>query len=135
MAFGINVRNIQNLFSGENPEQPWLNYSNNSETNAKLERAYKSVITLTAETIEDKNDGGIKSKSNVTSGFYDALLLYAHAVSPFINNASAAANRDIRINVFDIITEMWGKTFKGNTKCLKFKASLSILMYFYRPWR
>lgn len=99
-------------YSPEHPERPWLDGLNEDET-VRLEHAYKSVITLTLEIEELDSNGELSSKNNITSGFYDALLLYAYSLNSLINQTSAKANLNKKINNFDVVSEIRGRTFPG----------------------
>lgn len=80
----------------------------------RLKAAYSSVVTVTLLTEEVNNKTfELRSKSNLTTGFYDAMMLYAHTVGNFIDKTSPEANKNVSISSFEVVHKMWGASFAG----------------------
>lgn len=75
--------------------------------------------------LSEESDEGLHSKSNITSGFYDAMLLYAHAVGALIDDRSVLDNQTVSISSFDVLNQMWGRTYMGKSPTHSFNESLS----------
>lgn len=101
----------------EYSHQPWIrkNYTNDEQD--RLKAAYSSVITVTMLTEEVEDDSyELRTKTNLTTGFYDAMMLYAHTLGKFIDKTSPEANNNLSISSFDVVHKMWGASFSGRRK-------------------
>lgn len=76
------------------------------------------MITLTslAEEVVDRNITEIRKKTNYTSGFYDAMMLYLVTIKDFLQEGGPEQNLNTTINGYEVVCKMFDVKFKGKFK-------------------
>lgn len=116
------------LRSEQNIKEPWRVEGDTEERNEKARKAYEALLTVTTSTPDnheyhnfsrevktlarDKYNFtfGESSVSTFVAAFYDAVLLYALALSESLPDKP---NVEVNLDGANLTRRMWARSFKG----------------------